>query len=100
MSRTKPFLPFQIVILPLLVAMGGNVYALTIDINGAGSGRAFEGLGGCSGGGATSVLLMSYPEPQRSRILDFLFKPNFGASMTAYFCEVGGDCNSTQSTTP
>ena len=37
--------------------------------------------GGLSGGGATSVLLPYYPEPERSIILDYLFKPNFGANL-------------------
>ena len=72
----------------------------TINISGIDTGKFFEGLGGVSGGGATSVLLMSYPEPQRSEILDLLFKPNFGASMTTLYTEVGGDCNSTESTEP
>jgi galactosylceramidase len=43
---------------------------------------------------------MSYPEPQRSQILDLMFKPNFGAAMTTLYSEVGGDCNSTESTEP
>jgi len=72
----------------------------TINLSGIDTGKFFEGLGGVSGGGATSVLLMSYPEPQRSEILDLLFKPNFGASMTTLYTEVGGDCNSTESTEP
>lgn len=72
----------------------------TISINGAGTGRLFDGVGGASGGGATSTLLLSYPEPYRSQILDLLFKPHFGASMTTHFFEIGGDGNSTQSTTP
>ena len=72
----------------------------TITISGSDTGKFFEGLGGVSGGGATSVLLMSYPEPQRSQILDLMFKPNFGASMTTLYSEVGGDCNSTESTEP
>ena len=47
----------------------------------AGPARTFHGIGGLSGGGATSVLLRDYPEPQRTQILDLLFKPNFGASL-------------------
>jgi galactosylceramidase len=74
----------------------GSVFGQSISINGAGTGRTFDGVGGVSGGGATSVLLMSYPEPYRSQILDYLFKPNFGASIQTAFCEIGGDCNSTQ----
>jgi galactosylceramidase len=83
-----------------IISMTNLTSSQTISINGADSGRIFEGVGGCSGGGATSVLLMSYPEPYRSQILDYLFKPNFGASMTTLYCEIGGDGNSTQSTEP
>lgn len=55
----------------------------------------FDGIGGISGGGATSVFLPSYPEPQRSDILDFLFKPNHGASLHILKVEIGGDAQST-----
>ena len=48
-----------------------------------------------SGGGATSVFLPYYPEPQRSQILDYLFKPNFGASLHILKVEIGGDAQST-----
>ncbi|KAI0238214.1 Galactocerebrosidase, partial [Lamellibrachia satsuma] len=41
---------------------------------GPGLGRRFDGIGGLSGGGATSKLLVNYPEPQRSQILEYLFK--------------------------
>ena len=44
-------------------------------------GLRFDGIGGLSGGGATSRLLVDYKEPERSQILDYLFKPNFGASL-------------------
>jgi len=37
-------------------------------------GRTFEGIGAVSAGG-NSRLLIEYPEPQRSEILDYLFKP-------------------------
>ena len=46
--------------------------------------------------GPRSVLLKDYPETQRRQILDLLFKPNFGASISVLFVEVGGDGNSTQ----
>ena len=35
----------------------------------------------CSGGGATSTFLLAYKEPQRSQIMDWMFKPGFGASL-------------------
>lgn len=63
-----------------------------------GLGRRFDGIGGLSGGGATSKLLVNYPEPQRSEILDFLFKPNFGASLQILKVEIGGDGQSTDGT--
>ena len=43
-----------------------------------GLGSTFEGIGGISGGGATSKLLVSYPEVTRSQILDFLFSHSLG----------------------
>ena len=59
----------------------------------------FEGIGGVSAG-ASSRLLIDYPEPQRSQILDYLFKPNYGASLQHLKVEVGGDTNSTDGSEP
>jgi galactosylceramidase len=101
--RTRGKMPSQRLfrIVPCFALMlAGEIFGQTITINGAGAGRTFDGVGGVSGGGATSVLLLSYPEPQRSQILDFLFKPNFGASIQTHFCEVPGDNNSTQGSEP
>jgi hypothetical protein len=50
--------------------------------------------------GASSRLLIDYPEPQRSQILDYLFKPNYGASLQHLKVEVGGDTNSTDGSEP
>ena len=47
----------------------------TITIDGTKGGRVFDGVGAISGGGGNSVQLISYPEPQRGDILDYLFKP-------------------------
>ena len=44
------------------------------------AGRTFDGVGAISGGGGNSRLLIDYPEPQRSQILDYLFKPGYGAA--------------------
>uniref|UniRef100_H2YEX4 Galactocerebrosidase n=1 Tax=Ciona savignyi TaxID=51511 RepID=H2YEX4_CIOSA len=66
------------------------------DVNGLG--RTFDGIGGLSGGGATSRLLMNYAEPYRSQILDYLFKPNFGAALQILKVEIGGDGQSTEGT--
>ncbi|KAM4013968.1 galactocerebrosidase isoform 2-T2 [Anomaloglossus baeobatrachus] len=65
-----------------------------------GLGREFDGIGAVSGGGATSRLLVSYPEPYRSQVLDYLFKPNFGASLHIFKVEIGGDAQTTDGTEP
>ena len=39
----------------------------------------------------TYRLLHDYPEPQRTEILDWMFKPNFGASFHRIKVEIGGD---------
>ncbi|MEV3935957.1 galactosylceramidase [Glycomyces sp. NPDC049804] len=62
--------------------------------------RRFDGIGAVNGGGATSVLLKDYPEPQRGQILDLVFAPKFGASVSAMLVEVPGDGNSTQGSMP
>jgi hypothetical protein len=69
-------------------------HAQTIVINGSGAGRTFEGIGALSAG-ASSRLLIDYPEPYRSDILDYLFKPGFGANLYELKVENGGDVNST-----
>ena len=51
--------------------------------------HTFEGIGGLSAG-ASSRLLFDYPEPQRSDILDLLFKPFEGASLDILKVEIGG----------
>jgi galactosylceramidase len=79
--------------------LGGSTNALadqTISIDGSGSGRTYDGIGAVSGGGGTSPLLMDYVEPQRTQILDYLFKPNYGAGLQELYIEIGGDGNSTQ----
>ncbi len=64
-----------------------------IRIDPADGGRRFDGYGAISSAG-NSRLLIDYPEPQRSQILDYLFKPNYGAAVQVLKVEVGGDANS------
>ncbi|MET7455772.1 NPCBM/NEW2 domain-containing protein [Streptomyces sp. NPDC005574] len=71
-----------------------------ITVDGTGTGRTFDGIGAISGGGGNSRLLIDYPEPQRSRILDYLFKPGYGASLHLLKVEIGGDTNSTDGAEP
>ncbi|MGG1516346.1 hypothetical protein ABE504_13080 [Paenibacillus oryzisoli] len=72
----------------------------SIMIDGNGAGKMFEGQGVVSGGGGNTRLLIDYPEPYRSDILDYLFKPNYGAGYTHLKVEVGGDVFSTTGTEP
>jgi galactosylceramidase len=72
----------------------------TVELKGDAGGKRFDGIGAVSGGGATSVLLKDYPETRRNQILDLLFKPKFGAAISALLVEVPGDGNSTQGSEP
>jgi hypothetical protein len=72
----------------------------TVNVNGGIVGRTFDGVGAISGGGGNSRLLIDYPEPQRSQILDYLFKPNYGAAVQLLKLEIGGDANSTDGSEP
>ena len=95
-----------IICLSQIVTLTGNAMGSvetaptdTIRINGKASGRIFEGIGAVSAG-ASSRLLIDYPEPYRSDILDYLFKPNFGAGFTYLKTEIGGDGNTTCGSEP
>ncbi|HLR93902.1 MAG TPA: discoidin domain-containing protein [Jiangellaceae bacterium] len=70
----------------------------TIEIDGEGDGRTFDGVGALSA--SSSRLLVDYPEPERSQILDYLFEPNYGASLQILKTEIGGDTNSTSGAEP
>ncbi|MBO0685776.1 MAG: hypothetical protein J2P45_21735, partial [Candidatus Dormibacteraeota bacterium] len=71
--------------------------AITVD--GTSSGRPFDAVGALSAG-ATSRLLADYPPAQQSQILDYLFKPGYGASLQVLKVEIGGDTNSTDGAEP
>lgn len=62
-------------------------------------GRIYEGLGTLSAG-ASSALLIDYPEPYRSDILDLLFSPKYGASFQHLKVEIGSGMNSTLGAEP
>ena len=69
--------------------------ATTISANGTSAGRTFGGIGAISGGGGNTRLLTDYPATQQQQILDYLFKPGYGASLQILKVEIGGDTNST-----
>lgn len=66
-----------------------------VTVDGTSGGRTFDGVGAISGGGGNSRLLVDYPEPQRSQVLDYLFTPGYGAALQILKVEIGGDTNST-----
>ena len=74
--------------------------ATTITVDGGQSGRTFDGIGAISGGGGNSRLLRDYPAAQQSQILDYLFKPGYGANLQMLKLEIGGDANSTDGSEP
>jgi Glycosyl hydrolase family 59/Ricin-type beta-trefoil lectin domain len=72
----------------------------TISANGSSAGRTFDGIGAISGGGGNSRLLVDYPAAQQGQILDYLFKPDYGANLQILKVEIGGDANSTDGAEP
>jgi hypothetical protein len=87
---------------PAAPAVGApmSAVATTVALDGASPGRTFDGVGAISGGGGNSRLLVDYPEPQRSQVLDYLFKPGYGAAVQLLKAEIGGDTNSTSGAEP
>lgn len=71
----------------------------TITIDGHGVGRTYDGVGAISANG-TSRFLIDYPEPYRSQVLDYLFKPGYGANLQQLKVEIGGDTNTTDGAEP
>ncbi len=76
-----------------------QVPQIEVVLDGASPGPLFDGIGAVSAG-ASSRLLIDYPEPYRSQILDYLFKPDYGASLQHLKVEIGGDVNSTDGSEP
>ena len=71
-----------------------------LRLNRSAAAETFFGVGAISGGGATSRLLVDYPAPQRTEILDILFNKSFGASLHMLKVEIGGDSQSTDGSEP
>ena len=74
-----------------------SVNVTTVKVDPSAPSLDFDGNGGLSAG-ASSRLLIDYKEPQRSQVLDYLFKPKFGASLQVCKVEIGGDTQSTDGT--
>jgi hypothetical protein len=101
MTVTKRYLPFVLagtLLMPFCAKLR-QAAPQQIWVDGSSPGRVFEGIGAVSAG-ASSRLLIDYPEPARSQILDYLFKPYYGASLQHLKVEVGSDSNSTDGSEP
>lgn len=87
----------------LLLSTGVTYAALddpiSVHIDAQSADRVYDGHGALSAG-ANSRLLFDYPEPQREQILDYLFKPGFGANLHHLKVEIGGDTWSTDGSEP
>jgi hypothetical protein len=81
-------------------ASAAGPHRTAISLNGANPSQVFQGIGAISGGGGNSRLLIDYPEPQRSEILDYLFKPGYGADLQILKLEIGGDAYATDGAEP
>ncbi|MCD9878471.1 RICIN domain-containing protein [Streptomyces guryensis] len=99
--RIRPMAVLTVLLLALALLSGRiptPAYAVTntaVTVDGTSSGRTFDGIGAISGGGGNTRLLYDYPATQRNQILDYLFKPGYGADLQILKVEVGGDTNST-----
>jgi hypothetical protein len=80
---------------PAARAATADIPATTISVNGDGGDKTFQGVGAILGGGGNARYLMDYPSAQRNQILDYLFKPGYGASLQILKLEIGGGTNST-----
>ncbi|HTN36409.1 MAG TPA: hypothetical protein VL053_04995 [Arachidicoccus sp.] len=98
MKKLSGYLIVSLAIFMYLIA-GNRLLSQTVRIDGNVKGRVFEGVGAVSAG-ASSRLLIDYPKKYRSDILDYLFKPHFGAGLQHLKVEIGGDINSTTGTEP
>jgi hypothetical protein len=71
-----------------------------ITVNGNGGDRVYDGVGAVLGGGGNARYLMDYPARERNQILNYLFRPGYGASLQILKLEIGGDANSSDGAEP
>jgi len=94
MSRLNRALAAVVLIIglstPTPLAAGETGPDLQLTVDGRDGGRTFDGLGAVSNF-YSSRLLYDYPEPQRGQILDYLFKPGYGAALQHLKHDMGSD---------
>jgi len=84
-----------------LLAVGARsaMNKTVLPLDPATAAHRYDGIGGLSAG-ASSRLLWDYEEPYRTDVLDYLFKPGFGASLAINKVEIGGSIPSTDGAEP
>lgn len=82
-----------------IAAVVSTANAQTITLKAGDKGRVFEGIGAVSAGASTRNLV-DYPDKQRAEVLDYLFKPKFGAGFQHLKVEIGSGENSTCGSEP
>jgi hypothetical protein len=92
--------PLSAVADPAPAASASALPVTRITINGDGGDRVYDGVGAALGGGGNARYLMDYPARQRDQILDYLFKPGYGAALQILKLEIGGDANSSDGSEP
>ena len=85
---------------PAGIASAAAVPTTFITVNGDGGAQVYDGVGAILGGGGNARYLEDYPARQRASILDYLFKPGYGASLQLLKLEIGGDGNSSDGSEP
>ena len=58
----------------------------------------FDGIGGLSGGGATSTFLLAYEEEARNAIMDWMYIRGYAATLSILKVEIGADDQTTDGT--
>lgn len=96
----KRKLTVSMMLLSSMLAAAQTEIVQKFEINAKQAGKTFDGIGIVNGGGGTSALLKDYPDQQRGEILDLVYKPMHGASVSTLLVEVPGDGNSTQGSMP
>jgi len=97
------FAPPAVLLAPAAAAAGPGQAAApvtAITVNGNGGDRVYDGVGAILGGGGNARYLEDYPPAQLSQILNYLFKPGYGASLQLLKLEIGGDANSSDGAEP
>ena len=82
--------------LVVLVVLSSPANTAPVVLDPAAATVRFDGIGGDSGGGGGTRLLLDYEPTVRSHLLDLLFKPQFGASLHTIKVELGCDGDTTQ----